>query len=355
MSPRAVALYLIRALGGFTLAQRLTRKQLRVLCYHGFAIGDEYEVAPYMFMRAQTFERRMQILKRRGVAVVSLDQAVRQFTRGEIRNAETVITLDDGWASNLTIGLPILKKYGYPACIYITTEHLAASTEVFNVVLTYMLQRTSKETLTLQGVHPALDGVYPIRKNLDSTARALIAGAESAFPLAERQRLLAPLAAALGLDIDEVMANGRFRLLEPHEIRTLFDAGIDIQLHTHTHRLPCDSFEAMQPEIEENRKAVKQLIGREQNHFCFPSGVYDRQHPQWLARLGIASATTCDPGFNGPNESVLLLKRYLDNEYESEIEFEAEVAGVRELARKLRDLFLGNSAPPIAATASADR
>ena len=355
MSLRSAVLHLIRAVGGFALAQHLTRKQLRILCYHGFAIGDEYEVAPYMFMRAQTFERRMQILRRRGVPVIALDQAVKQFARGDIHHAETVITLDDGWASNLTIGLPVLKKYGYPACIYITTEHLAASTEVFNVVLTYMLQRTRQETLHLQGVHPQLDGEYAIGKDLDGSAHALIAGAEAAFPLAERQQFLPTLAAALNLDFDAVMANGRFRLLTPEEIKTLFDAGVDIQLHTHTHRLPAESFEAMRTEIEENRKAVLQLIGKEQHHFCFPSGVYDRRHPQWLAKLGIASATTCDPGFNGPNESVLLLKRYLDNEYESDIEFEAEVAGVRELARKLRHLLSGGSASAVGATVPADR
>src|SRR5580692_259014 len=109
----------IRLLGGFPIAQRITRTQLRILCYHGFSISDEHELAPYVFMRTETFERRMRILHKRGLSVISLD---------------------DGWASDLLI-MPILESYRFPACVYITTEHLNAGTEAFNVTLAQMVRR----------------------------------------------------------------------------------------------------------------------------------------------------------------------------------------------------------------------
>jgi hypothetical protein len=62
---RSLSLYLIRAVGGFAVAKFMTRKQLRILGYHGLAIGDEYEVALICYARA-TFDRRMAILKKRG-------------------------------------------------------------------------------------------------------------------------------------------------------------------------------------------------------------------------------------------------------------------------------------------------
>src|SRR6185369_15687797 len=117
---RALVLQLARSLGAFAAAKFITRKRLRILCYHGFSLGDEYQVAPFMFMRAATFERRLAILKRRGVPVIPLDVAVEQLKRGAITRAETVITLDDGWESNLSVGLPVLKRYGFPACVYVT-------------------------------------------------------------------------------------------------------------------------------------------------------------------------------------------------------------------------------------------
>jgi peptidoglycan/xylan/chitin deacetylase (PgdA/CDA1 family) len=338
---RLAALHVARTLGGFALAQHLTRNRLRIICYHGFSLGDEHEVAPHMFMRPETFQQRMKILRRRRVPVIPLDDAVRKLRNGGIRNAETVITLDDGWASSLIVAAPILEEFGYPACIYITTEHLAAGTEVFNVILSYILCRSRGRTLRLEKLHPDLDGTYEIGDDTKTVTTALINAAERAFPqLSDRQLLLRPISMALGMDLDQILVNNRFRLLRRSEIEELFRRGFDIQLHTHTHSLPDSSFEAMATEIVRNRDALKEVLGRVQSHFCYPSGRYAGQHLEWLARLGISSATTCDPGLNCTTTPVLLLRRYLDSDQSSDIEFEAEICGLRDLARAVRAHFL---------------
>lgn len=342
-SLRLIALHVARSLGAFALAQRLTRNRLRILCYHGFSLADEHEVEPFMFMRRETFERRMQVLKRRRVPVIALHEAVEKLRAGAVQSAETVITFDDGWASNLTVGAPILEKFGYPACIYITTEHLNAGAEVFNVALFYMLYRSKGQTLKLENLHPVIDGSYKVTEDVEPLAIQLIDAAESAFPhLSDRQRLLQPLSRALGMDLDRVLAHDRFRLLRRGEIEELFNRGFDIQLHTHTHRLPDTSFEAMADEVVRNQEALKDVLGYRQNHFCYPSGRHMSQHLEWLARLGIVSATTCDPGLNRSTTHQLLLRRYLDSDACSDIEFEAEVCGFRELARTVRARFYAN-------------
>lgn len=337
---QTIALYTARALGGFRLAQYLTRRRLRILCYHGFSLGDEHEVMPNMFMRASTFERRMQILRKRRIPVISLDEAVSRMQSGEIRRGETVITLDDGWMSNLTIGVPILEKHGCPATIYVTTEHLSAGTEVFNVALDYMIRRSSRTTLVLQGLHPLLDGTFDLHREREKVIVTLIGAAKAAFPrLSERQHILHRVSSALNIDLTEMLSGERFRLLTSEQIERLSSRGVDIQLHSHTHNLPAQDFQSTAAEIEENRRALRPIIGRDCRHFCFPSGQYSQQHPEWLKQLGIASAVTCDPGLNAPGSSLLLLKRYLDSDHISDIAFEAEISGIRELARNARSLM----------------
>jgi peptidoglycan/xylan/chitin deacetylase (PgdA/CDA1 family) len=331
---RLYALYVLRALGLFALAKYLTRKRLRILCYHSFSVGDEHEVDPVMFMRAQTFEQRMGILKKRGIPVITLDEAVRKLRQRGIGNAETVITLDDGWVSNLTIGAPILEKYGYPACIYVSTEHLDAGTEVFNVALSYMVRRCGRRSLTLTGLHPQLDGDYAIGTNPDAAIIAIIRAAER-IPVAARQQLLRPIARALGADLDEVLRQGRFRLLSRSEMQQAFRRGLDIQMHTHTHHLPDNEFDAMAEEINLNRRMIRDITGVDPQHFCYPSGEYRAQHQPWLKSLGIASATTCNPGLNDTSTSLLLLNRMLDSDHLSNIAFEAEICGVGELLRRV--------------------
>jgi peptidoglycan/xylan/chitin deacetylase (PgdA/CDA1 family) len=334
---RHLPLYIARGLGAFRLARHLTRRRLRILCYHGFSAGDEHEVMPHMFMRAATFERRLRILKKRRLAVIPLAEAVHRLARGEIHSGETVITLDDGWASNLTIAAPILERYGYPACIYVTTEHLAAGTEVFNVALLYMLHKCGRASLQLAGVHPLLDGDYDLRPGPVGAQRAIMTAAEKAAPTPhERQQLLRAIATALDMDLGAVLSRARFRLLDPGEMRELAARGFDIELHTHRHRLPDDSFDSVAAEIADNRAALRTVLGRESRHFCYPSGKYGLRHPEWLARLGIASATTCDPGMNDWGAPPLLLKRFIDGDHFADIVFDAEVCGFRELMRSMR-------------------
>lgn len=327
---------LARMTGLFALSQHITRKQLRVLCYHGMSVGDQHVFMPFLFMRAATFENRLRVLKKRGVAVVSLDEGLARLRQGTNTNAETVITIDDGWKTTLTIAAPLLKKYGFPACLYITTEHLESGADVFNVVLQYLIWRSKHESLVLKNVHPALDGTYNLRESVVTSVLGIIDAARRNLSLDERQRALAAVAEALEVDLVEVLREGRFGLIDENEIRGTLGTGIDIQLHTHTHQLPEESFEAMRAEIETNRTIVERILGGPRNHFCYPSGKYHSEHPAWLGKLGVASATTCDAGMNDPTTPLLLMKRYLDRDDFSDLEFEAEIAGFTELARKAK-------------------
>ncbi len=285
-----------------------------------------------MFMRPGTFRRRMEILRRNLIPVVSLEEGLRRLNNKTVRHGETVITLDDGWASNLTIALPILEQFRFPACIYVSTEHLSSGTQAFNVALYYMIYKSQRRAITLYGVHPAVDGSYDLTDPAVATAQ-IVQAAEATLSLEERQHLLPSLAHSLGVDAADVFKDGRFTFLNANQIKQLAERGVAIELHSHTHRLAADSFDSVASEISLNRDALSQILGRQPNHFCYPSGVHAEAHPEWLARLNISSATTCDPGLNPYGTSPMLLKRYLDSDAIDDIVFEAEVCGLRDIVR----------------------
>lgn len=334
---RLALLHVLRFVGAFALARYLTRGQLRILCYHGFAVGEEYRTAPYVFIRAVVFERRMAILRRLRVPVMSLEEGVSLLQRGALTDAETVITFDDGWASNLSVGAPILRRYGYPWCVYVTTDHLPCGTPAFNMALAQAVHDSPLAAVTLSGIHPRIDGDYDLTRDRFAAAARLLDVATQITAFADRQRVVRAVVAALQLDPALFFAEGRLQLLSAAEIRSLVPLGVSVQMHTHSHTLPVDSFEEVSTQIELNRAAISALTGHEPRHFCYPSGHYAPHHPEWLRRLGIASAATCDPGLNAPGASLMLLRRYLDNELTTDIEFEAEIVGLRELLRRCRD------------------
>ena len=112
-------------------------------------------------------------------------------------------------------------------------------------------------------------------------------------------------------------------------------SGIDCQLHTHRHRFPEDEAEAAR-EIAENRAALENVVSGPLEHFCYPGGVWSEEQWPVLESAGVRSAVTCQIGLNDDDTPPYALRRLLDAEDVSQIEFEAEMAGCLELLRKVR-------------------
>ena len=102
--------------GGLTLRGYQT---VPVLAYHNISP----EKSDKMTVRQEMFEQQMGLLKEKGYRVVSMDQFFDFLEfKGSIPPKSVVITIDDGWLSAYEIVLPILKKYGYPATLFIYTD-----------------------------------------------------------------------------------------------------------------------------------------------------------------------------------------------------------------------------------------
>ena len=110
----------------------------------------------------------------------------------------------------------------------------------------------------------------------------------------------------------------------------------DIQLHSHRHEWPLYDKELVESEVAENRRFLQPVVSYPLEHFCYPSGVYGLHQAEWLAELGVKSATTIDPGLNYRHTSRFALRRLVDGGPVSDIEFAAEMTGFMELVRLLR-------------------
>jgi hypothetical protein len=143
----------------------------------------------------------------------------------------------------------------------------------------------------------------------------------------EKDARAAALAAQIGVDYDELHKRRVIHNVTPAEARELSERGVDVQLHTHRHRTPLDH-NLFRREIEDNRRCINEITGKDATHFCYPSGVYARRFLPWLDEAGIKSATTCEVGFASRASHPLLLPRFLDNNTMAPIEFEAWLTGV---------------------------
>jgi peptidoglycan/xylan/chitin deacetylase (PgdA/CDA1 family) len=327
-------------LGLFRLARFATRRGLRILCYHGFAFSDESSFRPRLFMRPETFRIRMQYLSSHKYPVVSLENACEGLAKGSLPDGAVAITIDDGFFGVFHSAWPVLQMHSFPATVYVTSYYAEKQNPVFRLAVQYMFWKTTRETLDSEDLGLPLAGVLPLRpyQQKEETMWEIIRFGESRLEEPRRCVLVCELGKRLGVAYPSLMASRSLSLMNPQEIRTLAEAGMDIQLHTHRHQLPSE-LGLVQREILQNREYLEPLAGKKLRHLCYPSGIWSPQQWPWLESLEILSATTCDAGLNYAQTPRLGLRRFLDGENVSQIEFEAELSGFSEYVRSARSFL----------------
>jgi peptidoglycan/xylan/chitin deacetylase (PgdA/CDA1 family) len=95
-----------------------------ILTYH--TIGDYEDVLPAgINTPLEVFRSHLDYLFRRQYQVIRLDQIVDHIINGQKLNAKTLaITFDDGYEDHFLNAYPILKRYGFPATIFLTVKYI---------------------------------------------------------------------------------------------------------------------------------------------------------------------------------------------------------------------------------------
>ncbi len=331
---------IFKYLGFFKVIKFFFRKKVLILAYHGFEMHDEcsFSRGP-LFIKKSTLEQRMRYIRMGGFNVVSLNTALNGLREGKaLPNNCVVITVDDGWYSTLYHADEIFSKYDYPYTVYSSTYYSKKEIPVLNMVLRYILWACKNKTVNITNLNISeLHGIYSLRDK-DQKYKLL----KKIFEYFDRLQstkqkydFIKKISRLFEVDYNEIENKRHLSLLNLSEIRLLSERGVDIQLHTHRHRMPLGNKIEIEKEIYDNRKYLSCCVQNKFEHFCYPSNVYDQTCESILKAIGITSASTCNNGFVSPECNYYYLPRFLDGESVPQIVFEAEVCGVQEVLRKL--------------------
>lgn len=111
-------LFLSLSIAGFA-----QRKQAVCFIYHRFS-DSRY---PSTNTDAKTFETHLKWLKENKYEVLSFSKAIAYLKSSEPARKVAVLTIDDGYKSFYQNGLPLLKKYGMEATLFINSESVGGS------------------------------------------------------------------------------------------------------------------------------------------------------------------------------------------------------------------------------------
>lgn len=260
--------------------------------------------------------------------VLPLDQALDELWSGGITEPTAAITFDDGYRNNLTIGGPLLEKYGLPSTIYLPTGLIGTDARLWTTDVDLAFEHV--------GVGMADLGMVDLGTvSLASTAerskvKGLVKQKLKSLTDGERRRNIVEIKHALRAD--HVDSAGDFAIMSWDEVTRMGSAGLTtFGGHTVNHViLSRATDDGVRAEIGDSVAAVRERAGRVSETFAYPNGRrvdFDRRSQDVLRALGVRAAVTTMEGLNDPDTDRFALRRVAVGDRMTLADFQLRTSG----------------------------
>jgi peptidoglycan/xylan/chitin deacetylase (PgdA/CDA1 family) len=328
---RPLRLLLLRAaestgLNETVLSSAWRSRRLLIICWHHVSIDDEHLWDPTLCVSPATFRSRLELLRATRCNVMPLDEALNGVRTGRLPQRAVALTLDDGDSSISLRAWPMLRELDLPATLYWTTYYSLRPYAVFDPMLSYLLWKGRGRPLQLD--EPALNvRLESENERLAAFWRIYQTAKNCGWTAATKEEFLVHLSERLDVDYGAIREKRILRMITPEEAAKMHAEGLDLQLHTHRHRVPHDASQPSE-EIRDNVRIIESIGARRPVHFCYPSGSYVPELEAWLRDNGVVSAATCEAGLVERRTNQYFLPRILDQENFGPIEFKGWLSGL---------------------------
>lgn len=276
-----------------TLHKFFNPKRLTVLAYHRItdpSAPDFRGFEPNVSATPELFEAQMAYVKAR-FNVISLADLVAWFQQKKpLPPAPLLITFDDGYLDNYENAFPILKKYAFPALIFLMTSGMETPTKWAWWDECAELFRQTRQT------HANLPLLGKV-ETLDETTRNRFMEKLKTRPNAEKQAIVGQLPALLG--VEPLSAQKPF-FMNWEQVNELVANGVACQPHTVNHPiLTRISVDEVRQELAESKAIIQHKTGQEITAFAYPNGQlsdYNTDIIQILKDLDYQLAVTLSTG-----------------------------------------------------------
>jgi peptidoglycan/xylan/chitin deacetylase (PgdA/CDA1 family) len=281
-------------------------RRFQILGYHKVAPDDHPFFAP---LHPDVFEQQMRFLKN-CYNVMSLRELVARINRRDVPEKAVAITFDDGYRDNYEYAFPILKKYQFPATIFVATGAIGNGDLIWHdrVFDAFRFATVSRARLRDAAVPELILDTVEAR---ELSVKFVLVRAKTLYGEL-RRRFLDDIESKLRPDPP---TRADQRMLDWNQIREMHDAGIEFGSHTVSHtilsRLPRAEIEK---EVRNSKDELSERLGTRISSFAYPNGStadYNDEAKAVLRECGYSFAVTCDSGFNHAFSDVFELKRGL--------------------------------------------
>lgn len=268
------------------LRRKLTKSQVAILMYHRVGPWKDVWSSP-LLVTASDFEEHIKYLKKEYV-ILSLDELAQHIGEQKpLPERAVIITFDDGYKDNYTYAYPILKEYGVPATIFVTTGYIGSGDLFWWDKVRYVIQHTTLQAVELDGL-----GAFSLRSTAERLRSIMTIQAKvKEFPEQEKSILVKRLVSMLDVNIPANL--GKELILSWDEIREMSNNGIAIGAHTVSHVILTKvSSERAKSEITQSKRDIEERLQQPCTTFSYPNGDYSSETIRFLKKEGFYYAVT---------------------------------------------------------------
>jgi len=176
------------------------------------------------------------------------------------------VTFDDGYIDNYTIAFPILKKYGIPATIFLTTGLIGTKKKPWWDEVSYALKHTKEKTIIVKGL-----GMVSLDEDSESHVCEYLKG------LLDGQRVSI---------VKDIIRKCKVRMpdtrlfMDWSMVKRMSRDGITFGAHTVNHPLLTKiPIKKAEEEIRRSRQDIEGHTGKKVYSFVYPNGNPQDMHP----------------------------------------------------------------------------
>lgn len=300
-------------------AIRLRRRAVVLMYHRVLPAGADTFSHSGIIVTPETFDRQMTFLARHFRTLTPM-QFKQSLADSSFDSRACLVTFDDGWWDNLEYALPVLKKHGIPAIVFVATAYVGTTDTFWQERLTRLLclaatiDRIEPELVPGAGLE-RLAGATPDRIRL--LAREFVTTLKS-HPPDIAQQLIEQLQTTLR-DSPAVLDLGADRFMTWDEVNALRQSGqVTIGSHAHSHaRLTTLGYKGALREFETSRRELARHGISDVFACAYPNGDVNDPVEAAATDAGFALGFATKGGFVRHSSEAMCIRRINIHEADS--------------------------------------
>ena len=238
--------------------------------------------------------------------ILPLDEAVIRMKNGELPSRAACITFDDGYADNLCVATPILRRHGLSATFFIATGFLDGG-RMWNDTLIETVRACAQPALDARSL--GLGRHELGTANNRKAAIASLIGQAKYLPWKDRIEVTELVARLSNAKLPDNL------MMTSAQVKQMRQSGMQIGAHTQSHPILARlTLEEATQQIQVSRAFLQQLLGERIGLFAYPNGKpgedYSAQSVAVVRSLGFDGAVSTAWGTTKLGDDPYQIRRF---------------------------------------------